>query len=390
MKKKPKKNTAIPIIYYHSIANQKKKSPWSFLSYPIDLFEAHMKYLRKKGFTFLFMNDVYEIMKTGNYPSSKVIAIHFDDGFLDNWVFAFPILKKYHIKATIYVNPEFADTIVQPRPTMEDVIAGSIRYDDLDWWGYLSWNEMKIMEESGLIDIQSHSLTHTWYFSGNSIIDFHHPNDHYYWLFWNKFPKKKPVWLSEIDHHTFELGRPVYENGKSITIKKYYEDETLKSLLIKFVNDNGAGRFFDNPNWKTILYEQVNSYKKKNTLNERFETEEEYCDRVRYELAKSKKLIEQHLNKQIDFLCWPGGGQNSTSFDIAYKVGYKSTTKGNNLNKFGGDPRSVSRVAANINIKIPVFQKWFDLMFLHFQIIRGQGGLVSKSIGNILKKLFLK
>lgn len=380
----------IPVIYFHSVANHKEPVPWSFLSYPIELFEAQIKLLHKKGYQTISMTDLFNFMANGKSLNEKSIVLQFDDGFLDNWVFAYPILKKYNMRATIFVNPEFVDPTTEIRPTLENVQDGSLDYEDLNWWGYLSWKEMQIMEDSGLIEIQSHSLTHTWYFSSDHIIDYHHPNDNYYWLFWNKFPDKKSLWFSEINKHTFDLGRPVYEHGKSLTVKKYFEDERLKDHLISFVQDNGVEKFFDTPNWKDKLEKLADEYKQNNKLYDRCETEEEYHDRIRNELSKSKELIEEHLNKQVDFLCWPGGGQNDTTFEIAYEVGYKSTTKGKRQNRFGEDPKAVSRVAANSPVKLPIFQKWFDLLFLRFQLNRGHGGSASKIMGNILKSIFLR
>ena len=125
-------------------------------------------------------------------------------------------------------------------------------------------------------------------------------------------------------------------------------------------------------------------------LLDKFETEQEYQQRIRNELLKSKELIEQQLNKNVDFLCWPGGGQNDATFKIAYAVGYRSTTKGVKLNQFGKDPKAVSRVAANSPVKLPIFQRWFDLLFLRFQINRGHGSLTSRIIGNVFKRIFLR
>ena len=48
------------------------------------------------------------------------------------------------------------------------------------------------MEEEGLVDIQSHSMTHTWYPKSDKIIDFRHPNDPYFWMTWNDNIDEKP------------------------------------------------------------------------------------------------------------------------------------------------------------------------------------------------------
>ena len=40
------------------------------------------------------------------------------------------------------------------------------------------------------------------------------------------------------------------------------------------------------------------------------ETEEEYLNRVKEEIYGSRKIIEDHLAKKVEFLCWPHGDNN--------------------------------------------------------------------------------
>jgi peptidoglycan/xylan/chitin deacetylase (PgdA/CDA1 family) len=94
--------------------------------------------------------------------------ITFDDGWLDNWLYAFPVLKKYHMKAVIFAVTSLAadkarrgrddEKTVLPLPVHREcqkmVEAG--RAPEV----MLSWDEMREMEASGLIDIQSHMHTH--------------------------------------------------------------------------------------------------------------------------------------------------------------------------------------------------------------------------------------
>ena len=77
--------------------------------------------------------------------------------FSDSWVYVFPLLKKYGMKGTVFVTTDFVDPAEKRRKTIEDVWSGRQSKDGLQWWGYLSWAEMRTMYESGVIDF---SLTH--------------------------------------------------------------------------------------------------------------------------------------------------------------------------------------------------------------------------------------
>lgn len=68
-------------------------------------FERQIKYLRKNGFVFYTATEMVEHYSDhGEFPG-KGIALTFDDGWKDNYLNAFPILKKYGVKATIFLVP---------------------------------------------------------------------------------------------------------------------------------------------------------------------------------------------------------------------------------------------------------------------------------------------
>ena len=58
------------------------------------------------------------------------------------------------------------------------------------------------------------------------------------------------------------------------------------------------------------------------------ESEKEYKDRVKYEIVESKKIIEEKLNKKVEFLCWPHGDNNEFLHQTALDTGYLMTTTG--------------------------------------------------------------
>ncbi|WOP23701.1 polysaccharide deacetylase family protein [Bacillus pumilus] len=45
----------------------------------------------------------YRVFTTNTKPSEKCVLITFDDGYTDNYTKAFPILKQYRMKATIFM-----------------------------------------------------------------------------------------------------------------------------------------------------------------------------------------------------------------------------------------------------------------------------------------------
>lgn len=118
----------IPVLMYHGILDK----PWgiSNLFVRINEFEEQMKYLADNGYTTLFMSEIDKNV-------DKPIIITFDDGYLDVYRYAYPILKRYNLKATAFVIGGFAD--------------GNY---------YMTYDNMKELSDSNTFEIGSHTMTH--------------------------------------------------------------------------------------------------------------------------------------------------------------------------------------------------------------------------------------
>ena len=73
-------------------------------------FEAHIAYLRKR-FTIISLDELLDLWQTNRLKSDRsYCVITFDDGWKDNYQFAFPVLMKYRIPATIFLATDFIGT----------------------------------------------------------------------------------------------------------------------------------------------------------------------------------------------------------------------------------------------------------------------------------------
>ncbi len=108
------------------------------LSVTPDMFDAQLKLLQDSGFTTITLRDVYEYLAIGTPLPENPIVLTFDDGYVDNYTNAFPILKKYGMIGTFFV------------------LTGPA--DDGDP-AYLSWDMIQEMSNAGM-DIQLHSRAH--------------------------------------------------------------------------------------------------------------------------------------------------------------------------------------------------------------------------------------
>ncbi|MBI2021789.1 polysaccharide deacetylase family protein [Candidatus Daviesbacteria bacterium] len=129
----------VPILTYHYIGNNPNPDDKARdnLSVSPDKFEEEMAYLQKQGYATISLDTLYAALKGQVTLPDKSIILTFDDGYVDFYVNAYPILRKYNLHATSFI------------PT------GLIGQGY-----YLNWDQIKEMDASGLISFQSHSVTH--------------------------------------------------------------------------------------------------------------------------------------------------------------------------------------------------------------------------------------
>jgi peptidoglycan/xylan/chitin deacetylase (PgdA/CDA1 family) len=139
----------VPVLLYHKIdlptADVKIRGAFT---YPRK-FERQIIYLKKKGFTFYTASELIEFFIENGEFSPKAVAITFDDGWKDNYTNAFPILKKYDAKATIFLVPSCVGK------TTDKVTAEGEGARE-----HLSETDISEMSASGLIEFASHSFNH--------------------------------------------------------------------------------------------------------------------------------------------------------------------------------------------------------------------------------------
>ena len=362
----------VPVLMFHSVGLEKHDWVYSHISEPLYTFREILKYISKYNFNCVFWNDLYKYMKGKKSLPNDSIMLTFDDGYLDNWVYVYPLLKKYGLKATIFISPEFVDTKSGIRLNLEDVWNKKCEFSSLQPAGFLSWEEMREMLKSGIIDIQSHSLTHTWYFSSPKIVDFHQPQkiSQYPWLFWNERPERKPYYLSENQKNFLPFGYPIFQYEKSLLARRYFPDKEFVKSIIEYFDSNNKNFYYSNQDSIKDLLKYITNYKNNLKNKGYYESYEERKKRIENELQESKNIIQKKLDKKVNFICWPGGGYDKVVLEIAKKTGYKAwTLSSSNDISFRNLPinnaKNIKRIGTSSSIKIKGYGKAKAGAFYH-------------------------
>jgi peptidoglycan/xylan/chitin deacetylase (PgdA/CDA1 family) len=132
-------SSGVVILTYHSVGDDEE-----FFNVKTALFEKQMEYLKVNNFNVIKLND---LSRTDNLKKlKKTVIITFDDGYKNNYLNAFPILKKYDLPATVFINTaSLGKNIIARRGTNMEI---------------LSKEEIKEMYKSNLIEFGSHCHNH--------------------------------------------------------------------------------------------------------------------------------------------------------------------------------------------------------------------------------------
>lgn len=145
---------SIPVLMYHHIADDREVSPAGF--------EKQLKYLKQNDYCTPTPDEFYAYLIGKKKLNKKSILITFDDGYADNWICAYPLLKKYGFRAVVFITTRNIDKTPQTiRPAMDEgAKSPDTCTDERGESGFLSWKELKVMTGGGVFEVGSHTHTH--------------------------------------------------------------------------------------------------------------------------------------------------------------------------------------------------------------------------------------
>lgn len=138
----PEGSIPLPVVMYHGLIDKKKYQNRFFLS--PKTFEKDLIYLKENGYTPIFVRDLINYVDNGTPLPEKPVMITFDDGYYNTYLFAYPLLRQYDMKAVISVIGKLTDKYSQ------------IKNKDA-YYAYLTWDDVAEMSASGYFEIQNHS-----------------------------------------------------------------------------------------------------------------------------------------------------------------------------------------------------------------------------------------
>jgi len=375
-------NKEIPIVYYHSVGPPDPRWTRNYLRLDPAYFEDQLNFF-SRNFNVITLKDYREVVNGLKSPVENALVITFDDGYLDNWVRVFPLLKKYGLCATVFVSPEMVDLKNGIRPNLEDVWSGNISLNELPVSGFLSWEEMRLMEGSGLINIQSHTMSHTKYFVSDILTGFHHPGSDSFYPIGNIYPECKPYYITDPEYHKLiPFGYPFFEEKSAVVARKVTINDEFINKCCELLSDYNFNDYSFSA-VKRIIELLYREYSERGNLISNIESEEIYLTRLNYEISGSKTAIENALGKKVEFLCWSHGDNSHEAHELALKAGYLATTWG----KLQPDNRDLTRIPQRIGTNAFYNNRFLTIKRAEYKIKSYTGRFPYYQIDYLYKKI---
>lgn len=151
----------VPVLIYHHI----NPHAGDTVTVTPEVFAAQMEFLREEGYQTLSVDELMESIQGGGNSSAKTVAITFDDGWLDNYLYALPVLTEYRFKATFFLITARVDaasdcgrmhgTEIPDHETSKRLILGGEAGKVV-----LDWNSVRELAAHKLFRFYSHSVNH--------------------------------------------------------------------------------------------------------------------------------------------------------------------------------------------------------------------------------------
>ncbi|MBF0565704.1 MAG: polysaccharide deacetylase family protein [Nitrospirae bacterium] len=119
------------ILLYHNVCKDGVNDLGKF-------FELQMSYL-KDNYRIISLEELVLKLQSVDCPVENLAAVTFDDGYMDNYDVAYPILRRMGIHATFFISSGFIDSADNK---------------------YMTWDMIREVADSGFITIGNHTHGH--------------------------------------------------------------------------------------------------------------------------------------------------------------------------------------------------------------------------------------
>lgn len=297
---------------------------------PQEIFDLQLRALVDAGYEFIDVGELLDIYNGDVDPGKrKLTMLTFDDGWADNLLWATPVLQEYSAKAvmavnTALVNPgrsEFINgddyKIVSSKDALEQAAYKR------DFSSFLTWDEMRILKDTGVWDFQAHGNCH---------------------LGCCQSMKNPRGFYPDFKHWTMEyaFGGELFDGAPRCEFDSILAERRTRPTA-EFIEALKAAE--NNEQRMKICMETDDAL-------EFMENEMEFRERIRGDMLICKNLLEEKLDVRSKAMFWPWGHYSDDSIEAAQDCGFELmfTMNKDSLRSTVNTAHEIPRIAAPATI----------------------------------------
>jgi peptidoglycan/xylan/chitin deacetylase (PgdA/CDA1 family) len=267
--------------------------------------ERRLQYLADNGYRTITSDEIARFVIDGVAPGRRAIALTFDDAWASVWTVAFPLLKQYGLRATVFAIPgRIGDAPDTPKPRRGE-------------GEFVTWSQLREMHASGVVDVQSHTQWHVMMFSSAELAGFVTPS------FADESMLNRPLMSPTTGGsprflEAEALGAPLFvRRSRMSDARRFLPDGRAEDRCREIVAKNGGEAFFAHPDWRTVLKGVAAG------SGGHYESDNERAAAMRDELSRSREELNARLGVQsVKHIALPWGIAGTLASSLLAETGY--------------------------------------------------------------------
>ncbi len=134
----------LPIVMYHGISED--AAAWGDYVISPSQFEQDLQYLQQQGYTTVTVADLIAYVDEGAPLPQRAVMLTFDDGYYNNYLYAYPLLQQYGMRA-----------VISPIVRWSQFYSDNADQQNRAAYSHITWEQMRQMTADGTVEIQCHS-----------------------------------------------------------------------------------------------------------------------------------------------------------------------------------------------------------------------------------------
>ena len=291
--------------------------------------EPQLRYLADNGYRTVSCDDIEAFVSTRKPLHGRAVAICFDDAWASVWDIAAPLLKSFRQTAIVFAIPGRMDQPDSPLVT---------------------WEQLRALHASGVVDVQSHTFSHSRVFTAATIAGFVTPQ-------YVTTPFLNRPQVSSAPALRFltpaDLGAPVYAARSRMSDgRRVVPNPDAHSRCTELVAREGGAAFFNRPDWQQTLRNAAGA------ADGSRESDAEQQTAIEDELAQGRDVLNAKLGTtSVQHICLPWGVSGTRTAAALRRVGYKTAfanrLRGVHAVRSGDDPHWLKRLPNKYIFTLP-------------------------------------